>query len=66
MLEESCTVERFYAVTACTGQMLHIPESRMEAFKKRNEELKQAMAEGWKPGTPLPDKYRSHRRQSKQ
>lgn len=42
---------------ACTGQLISVPESGLEAFKKRNEELKQAMAEGWKPGTPLPEKY---------
>ena len=53
--------EKIYSMRACTGEILSVPESRLEAFNKRNEELKQAMAEGWKPGTPLPEKYVSER-----
>lgn len=50
--------ERMYLVTACTGETLNIPESGLKAFEERNEELKQAMAEGWNPQTdPLPEKY---------
>lgn len=50
--------EKMYTVAACTGETLLVPESRLEAVLQRNEELKQAMAEGWNPQTdPLPEKY---------
>ena len=54
--------EIFYAVKACTGDILHIPKSQIEAFRNRNEVLKQAKSEGWRPGTPLPERYQSHLR----
>ena len=53
--------ENICSMVACTGEIISVPESQLEAFKKRDEELKQAMAEGWKPGTPLPEKYASER-----
>ena len=49
--------EPTYTMESCTGKTVRVPESKLESFKKREVVLKQAMDEGWKPGTPLPEKY---------